>query len=289
MDVAPLVRDTVKLLEPANPKVTLRAELPMRPVRVAGDAGQLHQVLANLGTNALAAMPDGGVLTVRLEVVDVDYAFAAANPPLQSGRWARLSVSDTGCGMDDTTRRRIFEPFFTRRSDGQGMGLGLAVVQSIVSGHDGAVLVESAPGRGSTFRVYLPLLEDEAERPGSGQHLMLVDDHPGMARVSARLLETLGYRTSVFDDPRDALEAFRASPAGYDAVLTDLSMPQMSGEEFTRSVRAVRPTVPVIVSSGLAGTLDAAELKRLGVDGVLVKPWRLEEAVATLQRVLPSA
>ncbi|MEW6434873.1 MAG: ATP-binding protein [Myxococcota bacterium] len=286
LDVAPLVRETLKLLEPTAPKVTFRAELPMRPVKVLGDAGQLHQVLTNLGTNALAAMPDGGTLTMRLDVVDVDYAFASRHPPLQAGRWVRLSVVDTGRGMDEATRRRIFEPFFSRRADGQGTGLGLAVVQSIVSGHDGAVLVESQVEQGSVFHVYLPQLEDAVNRPGAGQHLMLVDDHPGMARVSARLLETLGYRTSVFDDPRDALEAFRATPAGYDAVLTDLSMPQMSGEEFTKSVRAVRPTVPVIVSSGLAGSLDSEELRRLGVDAVLVKPWRLEDAVATLQRVL---
>ncbi|MEW5742973.1 MAG: ATP-binding protein [Myxococcota bacterium] len=288
LDVAPLVRETLKLLEPTAPKVTFRAEVPMRPVRVLGDSGQLHQVLTNLGSNALQAMAGGGTLTVRLEVVDVDYAFAAAHPPLQAGRWARLSVVDTGQGMDEATRKRIFEPFFTRRADGQGTGLGLAVVQSIVSGHDGAVLVESAPGQGSAFHVYLPLLEEDVDRPGAGQHLMLVDDHPGMARVSARLLETLGYRTSVFDDPRDALEAFKATPSGYDAVLTDLSMPQMSGEEFTKSVRAVRPTVPVIVSSGLVGSLDSAELQRLGINAVLVKPWRLEEAVATLQRVLPT-
>jgi nitrogen-specific signal transduction histidine kinase/CheY-like chemotaxis protein len=286
LELAPLVRETVKLLEATAPKVTFRVELPVRPAKVLGDAGQLQQVLTNLGTNALAAMPDGGTLTMRLEVVDVDYAFANRHPPLQAGRWVRLSVVDTGHGMDEATRRRIFEPFFTRRQHGKGTGLGLAVVQSIVSGHDGAVLVDSAPGQGSAFHVYLPLLEDEVGRPGAGQHLMLVDDHPGMARVSARLLETLGYRTSVFDDPRDALAAFQAAPAGYDAVLTDLSMPQMSGEEFTRSLRALRPTVPVIVSSGLAGSLDQEELRRLGIDAVLVKPWRLEDAVATLQRVL---
>ncbi|MCC6334893.1 MAG: response regulator [Myxococcales bacterium] len=288
LDVTPLVRETLKLLEPTAPRVTLRAEVPLRPVKVLGDTGQLHQVLTNLATNAVHAMPDGGTLTVRLDVVDVDYAFASAHPPLQAGRWVRLSVVDTGLGMEDATRRRIFEPFFSRRADGLGTGLGLAVVQSIVTGHDGAVLVESAPGKGSAFHVYLPLLEEEADRPGAGQHLMLVDDHPGMARVSARLLETLGYRTSVFDDPRDALEAFKAAPAGYDAVLTDLSMPQMSGEDFTKAVRAVRPAVPVIVSSGLVGSLESEELKRLGINAVLVKPWRLEEAVATLQRVLPA-
>jgi CheY-like chemotaxis protein len=117
---------------------------------------------------------------------------------------------------------------------------------------------------------------------------MLVDDHPGMARVSARLLETLGYRTSVFDDPREALAAFRATPDTFDAVLTDLSMPQMSGEELTRSVREVKPNLPVIVSSGMASELNAHDLERLGFAAVLMKPWRLEEAVSTLKRVLPA-
>jgi CheY-like chemotaxis protein/anti-sigma regulatory factor (Ser/Thr protein kinase) len=255
--------------------------------KVLGDAGQLYQVLTNLSTNALHAMGGGpGTLTISLEPVDLDFAFAARHPPLQAGRWIRLSVSDTGLGMDETTARRVFEPFFSTREDGTGTGLGLAVVQSIVQGHDGAVLVESDPEKGTTFHVYLPAVQEDLSRPGNGQHLMLVDDHPGMARVSARLLETLGYRTTVFDDPREALAAFRAAPTGFDAVLTDLSMPQMSGEDFTRELRELRPEVPVIVSSGMASELDEEARQRMRIDAVLVKPWRLEEAVAALQRVL---
>ncbi len=289
LDIAQVVRETLALLEATAPSVTMRVELSGRVPRVHGDATQLHQVATNLVTNALNAMSGRrGVLTVRLEPTELDYAFASAHPPLQAGRWVRLTVADTGVGMDEATRRRIFEPFFSTRSEGRGTGLGLAVVQSIVQGHDGAVMVETTPGRGSSFSVYLPALEEDVVRPGSGQHLMLVDDHPGMARVSARLLETLGYRTSVFDDPREALAAFRATPETYDAVLTDLSMPQMSGEEFTRSVREVKPTLPVIVSSGMASELDADDLQRLGFAAVLMKPWRLEEAVSTLQRVLPA-
>jgi len=254
---------------------------------VLGDSGQLLQVLTNLCTNALQAMPSGtGSLTVTLETSEVDFSYASRHPPLQAGRWVRLTVADTGVGMDEATARRIFEPFFSTRLDGSGTGLGLAVVQSIVQGHDGAVVVDSEPTRGTSFHVYLPPLQEELSRPGAGQHLMLVDDHPGMARVSARLLETLGYRTTVFDDPREALKAFRATPRGFDAVLTDLSMPQMSGEDFTRELRELRPEVPVIVSSGMASELDDAARQRLRIDAVLVKPWRLEEAVAALQRVL---
>lgn len=289
LELAPLVRETLRLLEPTARGVTLREVLTPRLPKVLGDSSQLHQVLTNLCTNALHAMSGATgerVLTVTLEEVDVDFALASRNPPLQEGKWVRLTVADTGVGMDETTTRRIFEPFFSSRLDGTGTGLGLAVVQSIVQGHDGAVLVESAPGKGTAFHVYLPIAQQELSRPGAGQHLMLVDDHPGMARVSARLLETLGYRTTVFDDPREALSAFRAAPTGFDAVLTDLSMPQMSGEDFTRKLRELRPEVPVIVSSGMASELDEAARQRMGIDAVLVKPWRLEEAVAALQRLL---
>ncbi len=288
LDLAELVRETMKLLEATAPGVAMKEDISLKPTRVLGDASQLHQVLTNLCTNALNAMHAEGTLTVSLAPYEVDAVFAIKHPPLQVGAWVRLMVSDTGVGMDDATVRRIFEPFFSTRPEGRGTGLGLAVVNSIVVAHDGVILVDSKPGQGSTFSVFLKAFGDDSARPGAGQHLMLVDDHPGMARVSAKLLETLGYRTTVFDDPREALSAFTAAPLGFDAVLTDLSMPQMSGEEFTRSLRALRPTLPVIVSSGMASQLTAEELKALGVAGVLLKPWRLEEAVATLQRVLPS-
>lgn len=287
LELGPLVRETLRLLEPTAKGITLREVVAPRVPKVLGDSGQLHQVLTNLSTNALHAMAGGpGTLTISLEPVDVDFAFASRHPPLQAGRWIRLSISDTGVGMDEAMVRRVFEPFFSTREDGTGTGLGLAVVQSIVQGHDGTVIVESDPGKGTSFHVYLPEVQEDLSRPGSGQHLMLVDDHPGMARVSARLLETLGYRTTVFDDPREALAAFRATPTGFDAVLTDLSMPQMSGEDFTRELRELRPEVPVIVSSGMASELDEETRQRMRIDAVLVKPWRLEEAVAALQRVL---
>lgn len=284
VDLEPLLHEVVRQLSATAPKVTVVPEVVSGSLRVQGDAAQLHQVLLNLVSNALQAMPEGGRLTVRLELKRVSLDYAAAHPPLKAGAWALLSVADTGRGMDEATRRRIFEPYFST-SDAR-TGLGLPVVQSVVTGHEGVVLVESAPGAGTRFDVFLPALDVADDKPGQGQHLMLVDDHPGMARVSAKLLETLGYRTSVFDDPRLALEAFRQRPQGFDAVLTDLSMPQMSGEEFTRSLHQVRPNLPVIVSSGFASLVDPGELERLGVAGVLMKPWRLEEAVATLQRVL---
>ncbi|MBL8919862.1 MAG: response regulator [Myxococcaceae bacterium] len=283
VELEPLVHEVLRQLSATAPGVEIVRKLT--PVRVMGDAVQLHQVLLNLCANAFQSMPRSGTLTVTLERQVASFDFAAAHPPLRAGPCARLVVRDTGPGMDETTRRRIFEPYFS--TSPERTGLGLAVVQSIVAGHDGSVFVTSSPGEGASFEVFLPSLDTATDQPGSGHHLMLVDDHPGMARVSAKLLETLGYRTTVYDDPRLALEAFRERPEAFDAVLTDLSMPQMSGEDFTRSLRAVRPTVPVVVSSGIATELDRAELARLGVAAVLMKPWRLDEAVATLKQVLP--
>jgi CheY-like chemotaxis protein len=224
-------------------------------------------------------------VTVSLAEVELGASDVRRDGRLAPGRWVRLSVRDDGVGMDEATQRRIFEPFFTGRAS--GTGLGLAVVQTIVEAHEGRVTVESQPNVGTTFSVYLPPVEAQPDRPGAGHHLMLVDDHPGMARVSAKLLETLGFQTSVFDDPRAALAAFTETPGRFDVVLTDLSMPQMSGEAFIAALRQVRATVPIIVSSGLANELDEAGRQRLGVDGVLVKPWRLEEAVGLLERLLP--
>jgi len=282
LEVAPLVRETLKLLEPTARGVTMRSEVTPG-LKVMGDQAQLNQVLTNLCGNAVEAMPGGGTLSVRVRAVDGD-SVAAQSPRLRGKPWVCVSVSDTGVGMDEATRARIFEPFFSAGKE-RGTGLGLAVVHGIVTAHEGHLEVESAPGQGSTFHVYLPR-QEEGEGLGHGQHLLLVDDHPGMARVAARLLESLGYRTSIFEDPTVALAAFQKAPGSFDAVLTDLSMPQLNGADFAREVHRLRPTLPVILSSGNAAQLSPEDLERMGVSAVLLKPWRIEEALSALQQAL---
>jgi CheY-like chemotaxis protein len=265
------VLDLVTLARDALPGLGTGSSLqaPPGPVRVLADARQLGQGVEALCRLALGAGPAPGPLTVRVEVARVEPALAARYPALQAGRWACLSVVASGASAPP--------------------GAQLAAARALVQAQGGLLVAEAEPGREAALRVYLPAeAEPDLERPGLGQHLLLVDDHPGMARVSGRLLEALGYRATVYDDPREALAAFQARPDSFDAVFTDLCMPQMSGEDFARSVRQVRPPVPVIISSGLVAELDREELQDLGVAAVLAKPWRLEEVVATLRRVLPA-
>ena len=270
IDLVPLVRETRDLLEPTAPEVTFLERISPKLPKVLADAAQLHQVLINLASNALHAMPEHGTLTLGLEP-------AQGRPARQ---WVRLWVQDTGPGMPEAIRRRLL----SQEERGAAPSVGLEVVQALVKANGGTVAVTVEGG--TTVSVFLPAMSEEADKPGAGQRLMLVDDHPGMARVSAKLLETLGYRASIFEDPREALAAFEADPQAFDAVLTDLSMPQMSGEDLTLAILRIRPSMPVIITSGLGTTVDVDALYRLGARALLVKPWRLEEAVSTLQRVL---
>jgi PAS domain S-box-containing protein len=286
VELGPLVAETLALLAPMTARLTVRHSTGTGATTVRGDRVQLQQVLTNLVTNACQSMPEGGTLTVAVEALEVSEVLAAQRPPVAPGPCVRVTVGDTGVGMDETTRQRVFEPFFTTR--GEGTGLGLAVVQSVIASHQGAVYVDSAPGQGTRFEIYLPSLRADDAKPsrGQGQRILLIDDHPSMAFASGRLLETMGFQASVFDDPEKALEAFKKAPDAYDAVLTDLTMPKLSGEELTKAVKAVRPSLPVVLMSGRADGVGEKDLERLGVSAVLQKPWRLEEAVTTLHRVL---
>jgi PAS domain S-box-containing protein len=271
----------LRLLEPSIP-ASIRVMKSFDPrVRVRASSGQLLQVLSNLLNNALQAMPGGGALTVAVDIATVSDAFAASHPPLQTGRAARLTVADTGAGMDDATLSRIFEPFFTTKPSGKGSGLGLAVSLGLAHAHAGTIIASSEPGKGSRFELLLPLLS--LERP-TRPRLMLVDDEPNVASTSARLLEDIGYTTTVYGGARDALTAFEQQPYGFDLVLTDLTMPDLDGAALTQKLHQVRPELPVVICSGRPLTLE--ELSKVGAQGALTKPWRLEEAKAALASVL---
>jgi PAS domain S-box-containing protein len=291
-----VTEEVLQLLRASFPaQVAIRSELAMDAPVVLADASQVHQVLLNLTTNALhAMMPDGGMLTVRETAVEVDEARARATG-LQRRCYVRLMVTDTGSGIEPDVLERVFEPFFTTKDPGRGTGLGLAVVHGIMKSHDGLVTVESEVGKGTTFALYFPAYEDEAAAlpldasklaRGDGQHVLLVDDEESLARLGCRALERLGYRVTAETDPTRALAAFRAAPDGFHILVTDLTMPSMSGLDLIREVHRIRPTLPVVLATGYGGDIDAEQARALDIHELLFKPATLAALGHTVRRAL---
>ncbi len=294
-----LVAEALKLLRPSLPAtIEIRTSLQPACPPVLADSNQLHQVLMNLATNAAAAMAGtGGQLHFGQDLVEVDEDAVRQRPQLRCGRFVRLVVSDTGCGMDAATQERIFEPFFTTKAPGEGTGLGLSVVLGIVQQHDGAVMVYSERGKGTSFQIYLPVCEEglvisgpQPQQPpprGRGEHILVVDDEEVVVRVMVGLLKRLGYRTSAYIDPAAALQAFLEKPLDYDLVITDLTMPKMTGTALAAEMRRVRPALPMVLCTGFGGAADRAEITRLNLRGPLLKPFTLEALAKIVAGALP--
>ena len=293
----PIVEEVLTLLRatlPASIEIDTRFDDDAPTVRA--DPSQIHQVLMNLGTNAAHAMGEcGGVLRIALEAVTLDADGAAVAPDLREGRYARLSVSDTGCGMDPATLERAFEPFFTTKAPGAGTGLGLSVVHGIVKSHGAAIALDSQPGVGTTVHVYFPatnaLAGEAAVAPsealhGHGERVLYVDDEEAVVDVGAATLEALGYKVTAATDATRALADFRSRPYEFDVLVTDLSMPGLSGAELARRAREIRPGLPVVLTSGYVRPEDRDALRRAGDVELLLKPNLVAELGSTLHRLL---
>jgi len=253
----------------------------------------------NLCTNAWQALEDGvGCISVVLESTVIGEGAAPRAVRLTQGRYAHLKVSDDGIGMDAAVQARVFEPFFTTKPVGRGTGLGLAVVHGIVAAHGGAINMDSAPGRGSTFDVYLPLLDAPVDTAavgpfapqvpvaGQGQHVVYVDDDEVMLVMVQHLLQRLGYRVTGFADPQAALAAIRQQPLSFDLVVTDVNMPGMSGLQLAAELAALRANLPIILSSGYVTEDMRTQATHLGVCGVLNKENTLDELGTLVAQVL---
>lgn len=295
--LAHAVQEALALLRATIPTtVLIHADLADSSVAVLGNATQLQQVVMNLGINAAQAMQEqGGTLTVRLHPHLVDAALCAELAGLRPGPHFRLEVVDTGHGIAPADLPRIFEPFFTTKPVGEGTGLGLAVVHSILRTHGAAVRVRSTVGRGTAFELFFPLLDaatlpDEDERPpaprGRGQRLLLVDDEPAIGQSVKLILERLGYAVSAFTDPRAALAHWEAAAADYDAVVSDVQMPGLTGFMLAERILAVRPGLPIFLLSGFAGTDRPERLRAAGVTEFLRKPINFDELARVLARRL---
>jgi signal transduction histidine kinase len=299
--LAPLIDEALSMLRPSAPSgAQLVAQVQPAPVLVDTDAAEIHQLLVNLGSNAWHALQGRpGRVTVGLETRQADAAQASKLGLPRPGAWAHLWVADDGCGMDDATRERIFEPFFTTRPAGQGTGLGLAVVHGIAARHGGVVTVDTAPGRGSSFHVWLPPSATPLPAPapaaaapavrGRRERLLLLDDDEVVGLTLEALLDRAGFSVRRFSEPERALAALQDDRHAFDLVLTDYSMPVMSGMEVARSVAALRPDLPVMIVSGFISDDLRREALAAGVRALAHKENAFEELAGAVAEVLASS
>jgi PAS domain S-box-containing protein len=294
-----VVRETLSLLAGRRPgNVMLESRLSAGMAAVLGDATQIHQVVMNLATNALQAMPVGGTLQVSVDVITLTQAQHAATATIQPGEYVVLAVKDTGQGISRDLVDRIFDPFFTTKEVGGGTGLGLSLVHGIVSSMGGAVDLTSAPGAGSTFTVYLPRHGDatphrqgrHSELPaGKGEVVMVVDDEEPLKLLVAAILADLGYAPVAYSSASEALAAFESEPDRYDALVTDERMPGLTGASLIRAVRQRRPGLPALLVSGFLGPEVAARARASGANQLLRKPVSRRDLAVGLARALRSS
>jgi PAS domain S-box-containing protein len=292
-----LVREVVKTLRSTFPKsieigISLAEDLRM----VSGDATQLHQVLMNLCVNARDAMPYGGRLTIEAEDIHIDRTFASMNIEAKPGRQVVITVSDTGAGIPPEIIDKIFEPFFTTKETGKGTGLGLSTVIGIVKNHGGFINVYSEVGKGTQFKVYLPIVDTGRLRPaeefpaeipfGYGELVLVVDDEAAIREIARQTLESYGYRVLTANDGAEAIALYAEQKDEIEVVLTDMMMPYMDGQATIRALHRLDPDVKIIASSGLDANGNVIENAGLGVKALLSKPYTAEKLLRTLAGVL---
>lgn len=291
----PVISEALELLRATLP-ATLEFKIAFddNAPTVLADSTQIHQIVVNLIANAAHATDNVGIIELALDTVNLTEEQAAALRDLRPGTYARITVADHGCGMDKATLQRIFDPFFTTKPVGQGTGLGLSVVDGIVKTHEGATSVISQPGKGTTFHIYLPAASGRAandaskQEPagrGSGEHVLYIDDDEAIVFLTTRVLERLGYSVAGFTDPEIALQTFRTTPDAFDIVVTDLSMPGMSGFDLTEAMHAIRPDIKILMTSGYVRPEDRDTARDRGVHDLILKPNTVEELGRALDEV----
>ncbi|MCE5274283.1 MAG: response regulator [Deltaproteobacteria bacterium] len=296
IDISVIVKEVVKLLRTFLPTtIEIRQAITGDPAPVMTNPSQIHQIIMNLATNSAHAMREhGGVLTVQ---VDLAGLASGEQPSLPEGVYVRVTVSDTGTGIDPAIWDRIFDPFFTTKKYGEGTGLGLSVVYGIVKSIGGAVEVHSDLGKGARIDVYLPRCpehgelasqhyDETGEIPGGNESVLLVDDEVALVEMGRRMLSSLGYHATAVTDSTEAYEIFRSNPESFDLLLTDMTMPNMSGMALAREVLIIRPDLPVVVCTGYAESMTTEQAKRIGVRAFVMKPLSKRDVATTLRRAL---
>ena len=291
-----VIEEALKLIRASLPStIEIHQNIDSDCASILADPTQLHQIVMNLCTNAYQAMTEtGGVLEVTLSEVRLTAADLESSD-LNPGAYVCLKVSDTGCGIDNSNIERIFEPYFTTKEKDKGTGMGLAVVHGIIKSYDGDIKVYSEPGKGTVFQVYIPRLVIDTESPvnseqiilpGRGEHILLVDDEKTVVNIETKMLARIGYRVTAKTSSLEALELFRTSPQDYDLVITDMTMPGMTGDKLAKELLQIRPDIPIIVSTGFNENISREKAATLGIKVLMLKPVTLEDLSRATRQAL---
>jgi PAS domain S-box-containing protein len=296
ISLTPIVKEALKLLRASLPTtIEIKQNIDSDLDAIFADPTQMHQVMMNLCTNSAHAMADtDGVLSVKLQNLDLQAKKAAQYPELIPGPYVRLTISDTGHGMDSATMERMFDPYFTTKEQDRGTGMGLAVVHGIVKGHGGGIHVQSTPGKGTRFDILFPVMGKQMESetaeikalPTGNEHILFVDDEEPLIDLGKSMLQKLGYRVETRTSPLEALKTFKAAPHQFDLVISDMTMPGLTGDNLSSELMKIRPEVPVIICTGYSEKIDERRAKDLGIKGLIMKPFTIRGLSKTVRTVL---
>ena len=294
-NIAPIIQESLKLLRAFIPtNIEIRQNITKDVDTILADPTQINQIFINLCTNAYHAMTDKGIVEVILKNVELDEEATAQHANLNPGRYVNLTVSDTGHGMPPENIDRIFDPYFTTKEIGKGSGMGLAVVHGIVKNHDGVILVDSELEKGTTFNIFFPITEREPmpEKPideglpTGKERILFIDDEKSMVAVGRDRLKNLGYQVEDKTSPVKALKLFRANPDQFDLVITDMTMPQMTGDHLVEEILKIRPDLPTIICTGFSEKIDKEKAKKIGICQYIEKPLNWSDLAKMVRRTL---
>jgi len=294
-NIIPFVKESLNLMRSSIPtSIEIFQNIAKDVDTILADPTQINQVLINLCTNADHAMPDGGMLEISLKNVELDEDTAAQYPDLDPGRYVNLTVSDTGQGINPEFKDRIFDPYFTTKEVGKGTGMGLSVVHGIVKSHGGAISVDSELRRGTAFSIFFPVVEEEAvietdtieELPTGSERILFVDDEESMVYIGRNRLERFGYKIEAKTSPVEALKLFRNNADQFDLVITDMTMPQMTGVQLAQKLLEIRPDIPIIICTGFSAKVDGEKAKKIGIRQYIEKPLNRSDLAKLVRKVL---
>jgi signal transduction histidine kinase/CheY-like chemotaxis protein len=300
LKVQPLIKEALNLLRATIPSsIEISSDIDDESGLINGDPTQIHQVIMNLCTNAYHALQDtGGKIEVSLKETDLSYEQSMLKVGMKVGRHLELIVKDNGHGMTHQVMERIFEPYYTTKEQGKGTGLGLSVIHGIIKNHGGDISVHSQPGKGATFSVYLPIIDDidietepvQSVKNKSGhEHILLIDDEEPIIDLERRILERLGYKITPIIDSQKALEEFSAQPHGFDLVITDMTMPKITGDRLAQRLMDINPLVPVILCTGFNEAITEEKALAMGIDKFVMKPIVKDDLADAVRTVLDNS